>query len=230
MDKKNKFALKSFFKDEGLKPYNFDIIWNQMRKKIEPYQKEIKKNIKKMGDSDDIRKMPNFSLKNIYDEYQQIWKEHQTVKTIKTRQLKQYFFILFPNPNEGLPIGLYDNPKQFNDFLSALILKNKQSYLKKLVSDLLFHYPKDKPLLFERLKNIYNKLDKQKNSNQALLKAKEEFELIEENASRLIAQNILDIKKDLFSEILSQNLVERKTSHLKWNWTKLSLKNFVLVV
>ena len=203
MYKQNRLFLKSFFKNERLKVYNFHNIWEQLSQKIRPYQKEIERNVKKIGYFD-LGNVPSINLRDIYNEYQNIWKKYRTVKEINPKQLKKYFLILFSNPNEGVPSGLYDNPDQFNDFLEALIKKNKQSYLKRFISDLLYYYPEDKDVLFKSLKKLYNNLDKQKRSNKLLLEANTQFQLTEEKGPLIIAQNILDIKKNLSTEVLSR--------------------------
>ena len=198
-----KFFLKDFFKYRDSRRKSFDVLWNNTGKKVEQYEKEIQKNIKKMGDVEAV----NFSipgLKDIYNEYQNIWKKYRTVKESNPKQLKKYFLILFSNPKEGVLNGLYDNPEQFDDFLEALIKKNKQRYLKILISILLEHYPKEKHLLFERLRKLYNSLDKQKRGNKLLIEANTKFQLIEKEGPLIIAQNIMDIKKNLSNEVLSK--------------------------
>ena len=209
MYKQNNFFLKSFFKNEELKEKDFDDIWNQLSKKIQPYQKEIEKNIKKIG-SFDIEDLSSINLKDIYSEYQSIWKQYRTVEGVNLKKLKEFFFILFSNLNEGVLSGIYDNPEQFDDFLKALIKKNNQIYLRRLFSDLLYYYPEDNHLLFKRLKKLYNNIDKKKKSNRLLIEANTEFKITEEQGPLIIAQNILDIKKNLSSEVLPKIWLKEK--------------------
>ena len=62
----NKFFLKPFFKNEGLKEINFNIIWNQnILKRIKGYQDEIERNIQKIGEVE-ASPSQNFNLKDIY--------------------------------------------------------------------------------------------------------------------------------------------------------------------
>ena len=152
MYEKNKFLLQQFFKSDELKIHNFNNMWVQLSKKIKPYQKEIEKNLKRIGYFELIESSI-FDLKDIYTKYQTLWKTSRTVQGISLQQLKKYSLILFSNPNEGVLNGLYDNPEQFDDFLEALIKKNSQTYLRKLFSDLLYYYPENRHLLFKRLKN-----------------------------------------------------------------------------
>ena len=88
-----------------------------------------------------------------------IWKRHKTVKEMSNKELRGLLLILFPNPNEGVEQGLYDNLEQFDDFLNTLTQKNKQLYLKKLILELLYHYPENENILFNRLNKIYQKFE-----------------------------------------------------------------------
>lgn len=200
---KNKLFLKEFCADEVRRKNNLDLIWDRIFKKIQPYQNEIEKNIKKMGHFE-MEDLPDLNLKDIYNEYQNIWETHKTLKGIKTRELKKYFSILFSNPNEGVPKGLYDRAEQFDDFLRVIIQRNKQSYLKRLISDLLYYYPKDRGLLFKRLKEVHDCLDKNKGSNISLLKANMQFRLTQKDAPSLIAKAILNTNRELSSGVLSE--------------------------
>lgn len=199
----NKFFLKEFCKNEIKRKNNLDLIWDRAFKKIEPYQNQIEENIKKIGHFE-IENLSDLNLTDIYNEYQEIWKTHKTLQEVKTRELKKYFSILFSNPHEGVPKGLYDNPEQFNDFLKVIIQRDKQSYLKRLISDLLYYYPKDQKLLFKRLKEIHDYLDKKKGSNISLLKANMQFRLIQKDAPSLIAKAILNTDRELSPGILSE--------------------------
>ena len=214
MSSENNFFLKSFFKDEGLKETRFDIIWDKLSLKTQVFQKKIEKNIKKMGDFE-LKNSSPLTPKEIYKEYQNLWNTKGTLEGIRSKKLKNYFQILFANPNEGVAKGLYDNTEQFDDFFNTLIKKNKQNFLKRLFEDLLYHYPikllfvdlfshypTDK-LFFTRLKKVYNNLDKQKRSHQALIQANVEFCFTEKDSPKIIAKNILDIQQDL-SFVLSK--------------------------
>ena len=198
MSSENKFFLKSFFKDEGLKEIRFDIIWDKLSLKTQVFQKKIEKNIKKMGDFE-LKNLYPLTPKEIYKEYQNLWNTKRTLESVSSKKLKSYFQILFANSKEEVPEGLYDNTEQFDDFLNTLIKKNKQN---RLFAELLCHYPTDK-LFFTRLKKVYNNLDKQKRSHQALIQANVEFCFTEKDSPKIIAKNILDIQQDL-SFVLSK--------------------------
>lgn len=213
MYSENKFFLKSFIKNEGLKENNFNGIWNKLSVKTQAYQKEIERNIKKIGDFE-AKDPTAFNLKDIYKEHQNLWNIKGTLEGVDSKKLRNYLQILFANPNEGIPAGLYDNTEQFDDFLEALIKQNKQTLLKRLFAELLYHYPTDN-LFFKRLEKIYKNLDKQKRSNQALIQANTEFRFTEENSPLIIAQNILDIQKNLSFEVLSK--IWLKERHLTSN-------------
>ena len=94
-----------------------------------------------------------------------------------------------------------------------MIKKNKQNDLRKLISRLLFYYPKDESFLFERLKKIYQHLNKQKRSHLAFFEANKRFKLIEKEGPLIIAQNILDTEKDISVEVLPQ--IWLKENHLQ---------------
>ena len=211
MSKADKFHLKSFFESEGLKPKAFDNIYNQFSqaaKKIKSHQDQMEKNIQKLGYFE-LNKTSSMNLKDIYNEYQTHWKVEGTVKNLPSKSLRKYFQILFANPNEGIPKGLYDDSEQFEDFLEALIKQNRQSYLKRLISDLLYYYPNNKKFFFQHLNRIYGCLDRKRKSNQALFKANKEFLIIKEKGPEIIVQHILNSKKNL-SETLSRIWLREK--------------------
>ena len=159
----------------------------------------MQKNIQKIGSFEEAKMLNPKSLKEIYNESEIYWKEHKTFKKMSQKQLKNLLHILFPSPNDGVEKGLYENPEQFGDFLNTLTQKNKPSLLKKLISELIYYYPKDdRFLLFCRLKKIYNALDKNKKSNKLLVQANEKFKLIEEEGPEIIAKELLNTNKVLF--------------------------------
>ena len=211
MYEKNKFLLQRFFKSAELKTDNFNNMWLQLQKTIRPYQKDVEENLKRIGDFE-FGDSSMLNLKDIYTEYQTLWETSRTIQGISVQQLKKYLLILFSNPNGGVLNGLYDNPEQFDDFLEFLIKKNSQACLRKLFSELLYYYPKDKNLLFKRLKKLYNSLDKQKRGNQLLVEANTRFQLVEEKGPLIIAQNILDTRKDFSLEVLPR--IWLKEEHL----------------
>ncbi len=195
-----KFYLKSFFTNRRLKSINLliDNNWTKTSIKIQNCKQKINKNIKRIGRSDATNLLINKNIKDIYKECQKYWTEHKTFKNKPSRQLREIFLILFPNPNEGVNKGIYDQPDQFNNFLDVLIQQNKQSYLRRLISELLYHYPQNK-LLFHQLNKIYNHLDKNKKSNQCFIESNRCFHLTEKKGPAIIASNILDTNKNLDS-------------------------------
>ena len=201
MSSENNFFFKSFFKDEGLKENYFKVIWDKLSRKIQVFQKKIEENIKRIGDFE-LKNLSSLTLKDIYKEYQNLWNTKGTLEGVSLKKIKNYFQILFANPNEGVPKGLYGNTEQFDDFLNTLIKQNKQNLLKRLFSELLCHYPEDK-LFFKRLKKVYDSLDKQKRSHQALIQANRKFCFTEKDSPKIIAENILDTQKDI-SFVLSE--------------------------
>ena len=206
-----KFHLKSFFKEQTSKSKSL-IIENTWIK-INPILENCQKAIKKIGQGKSIEIKPPKSLKEIYDECQNHWAEHKNFKDMPFRQLKNLFFILFANPNEGVEKGIYDSNDQFEDFLNILIQKDRQLYLRRLISELLFYYPKDS-FLFDRLAKIYLFLDQNRRSHQPLILANQKFDLIKENGPAIMAQNILDTNKDLDSTL---NALWLKEKHLSSN-------------
>ena len=193
----SKFFLKGFFKTHNSKGKSIEFLLDSLGKKIEQYEEEIKDNIKKIGEFENTKFLNPQSQKEIYNKYQIYWKKHKTVKEMPSKNLKNLLLILFPNPNEGVERGLYDRPDQFNDFLNTLFQKNKQLYLKKLISELLYHYPENKSILFDRLNKIYRVLDKKKSSNKPLFVANNRFHLLEKSGPCIIAKNILDVENSL---------------------------------
>ena len=196
-----KFHLKSFFKDQTSKSKALLIKnnWIKISPIIENYQETIEKALKKIGQGESEIKPPK-NLKEIYRECQNHWTEHKNFKDMSFKQLRNLFFILFANPNEGVENGIYDSNNQFEDLLNILIQKDKQLYLRRLISELLFYYPKD-TFLFDRLAKIYLSLDQNKRSHQPLILANQKFALTEAKGPVIIAQNILDTNKDLDSTL-----------------------------
>ena len=225
----DKSFLKNFFKNtEKSIEKSVSIPWHDLSKKTEKHERNIRKSIEKLGDTSHSPPLLRNS-KNIYNEYQEFWKKNKTIRGIlKSRlfppfrdkqiplnriKIKELFLILFSNPNEGVEKGLYDSPDQFDDFLENIIKNNKQSYLKQLISELLFHYPEDRKLLFERLNKIYENLDKNKNSNKFFFEATKKFHLIEESGPHIIAENILDLGKNLNDLLFELWIRERHLSN-----------------
>ena len=222
MNSENKFFFKSFFKDEGLKENIFKVTGDKFSKKIQDYQKEIEENIKRIGDFE-LKIHSSLNSEDIYKEYQNLWNTKRTLEGVSSKKLKKYFQILFANPNEGVPKGLYDDTKKFDDFLNTLIKQNKQALLRRLFAELLYHYPiKQKQLfiklfyrypvdklLFKRLKKIYSSLDQQKRGHQALIQANAKFRFTEKDSPKIIAENILDTQQELFSVLSKLWLKER---------------------
>ena len=214
----NKFFLKDFFKTHRPEEKYIEASWGNLRKKTKPYEKNIQENIKKIGGYENInflnlQKKP----KEIYNKYQNYWKRHKTVKQMRSGDLKNLFLILFPNPREGVEYGLYENPPQFDDFLSALLQKRKPLYLRKLISELLYHYPEPKNhepenILFDRLNKIYKNLDREKSSNRSLFTANRCFYILERHGPSEIAKNILNIETPL-DELLPKLWLKEKHLH-----------------
>ena len=205
----NKYHAQEWFKNNlPIKIPNQK--WQLAEIKIAKSIEEIKKNIQKIGSIEDARELHSKSLIEIYNESYTYWAEHKTFKKMPHKKLKSLLQILFPSPNNGVEKGLYDNPEQFDDFLNTLIQKNKQSLLKKLISELLCYYPKkNRILLFDRLNKAYNALDKHKNSNKLLVQANERFKLLEAEGPELIAKEILNTNKNL-SDILQAIYIKEK--------------------
>ncbi len=205
----SKFFLKDFFKNYHFKKKFDGISWNTMEKNVKKYKEQIMKNIKKMGGFADLQPLDPQTQEEIYNDYCRYWKKYKTVKKMSDRELRNLFHILFSNPNEKVTKGLYDIPDQFNDFLNTLIQKNKQRYLKKLISELLYHYPEDENILFDRLNKMYGNLDEKKTSNKLLFEANNRFRLLEKSGPLTIAKNILDIKNDLNTLLSDLWITER---------------------
>ncbi len=203
-----KYFLKDFFK-ENLKANFFDIKWEKKQKSIEKSQNQLKRNIKNLGDFEDIAPSKLKSLKKIYNESQEYWRRHKTFKGMSQRQLRELLFILFSNPNDGVKQGVYENPEQFDDFLNILIQKNKQSVLKKLILELLYYYPKERNLLFQRLDKVYSALEKNKKRNQLLITANKKFKLIEKSGPKVIAWQILNSGKNI-EELLPEVWIKER--------------------
>ena len=193
----NKFFLKDFFKTYSSKENSIEVSWDDLGKKIKPHQEEIKENIRKIGGFENINSLNSQTKKDIYNQYQVHWRQHKTVKEMASKDLKNLLHILFPDPNEGVEKGLYHNPDQFNDFLNTLSQKNKQFYLTKIISELLYHYPEPTNILFDRLSKVYGTLDRKKQSNKTLIRANNRFHLIEKSGPSNIAKNILNIEHNL---------------------------------
>ena len=207
----NNLFFKNFVKKElRQKVSHIDNIWIKTSEKIQSSKQEIDKNIKRIGKSDITNLLTNRNIEDIYKEYQKYWNQYKTFKNIPRKQLREGFLILFPNSNKGIDKGLYDCPHQFDDFLTQC--KNKQSYLRRLISELLYYYPKNKLLLFTQLNKIYNHLDKNKKSNHLFIQANRHFYLIEEKGPSIIAKNILDTSKDLDSILKDIWIKERHLS------------------
>ena len=192
----SKFFLKEFFKNHRSEVKSIEVLYDGLGKKLEPHNNQMKKALKRIGESDIINFNPK-SEKEIYDEYQIYWERHKTVKEMPNRELKNLLSILFPNPINGVKKGLYDIPDRFDDFLNTLLHKNKQLYLRKLLSELLYHYPNNNKILFERLHKIYKFLDSEKRSHKPLFEANNRFHLIEKSGPSIIAKNILDLENSL---------------------------------
>ena len=182
--------------------------WQESKEKIAKSIQEMQKNTQKIGFFEDTKALDPKSLKEIYDKSNAYWAEHKTFRKMPQKQLKNLLQILFPSPNNGVKKGLYENPDQFDDLLNTLIQKNKQFLLKKLMSELLYYYPKSS-LLFNRLKKTYNSLDKTKPRNKFLIQANEKFKLIEAEGPELIAKEILDLNKNL-SDVLQAVYIKNK--------------------
>ena len=192
----NKYFLTDFFKNYKSKRKSVEIVWNNKGQKFKQDKEEIKENIKKIGEFDNQIQNPQ-DLKDIYSKYQIYWRKHKTVKKMSNKELGGLLLILFSNSKEGVEKGLYESPDQFNDFLNTLIQKNKQLYLKRLISELLYYYPENNQILFDRLNKIYKSLDRKKISNKLLFEANNHFQLLKKSGPHNIAKNILDIKNDL---------------------------------
>ena len=201
---KNKLFIQDLFKSYKSIGSSVDVEWKHLPEKIKPFKDQIKKYNRRIGSFDIINSnnTPQ-NLESIYRDYQEYWNEHKTIKELSFKKIKELIYILFPNPNEGIKKGLYDNHEQFHDYLDILIKKNKPSYLKRLISELLYHYPKNEDLLFKRLDKIYSHLDKNKTSNQPLFKANKKFKLIEKIGPSLIAD---DIFKNTNLDVVLQNI------------------------
>ncbi len=197
----SKFFLKDFLKSE-IKRKNSNSVWDNLSEKIAPYKNEIERHIAKLSHCE-LKERPTLSVKDIYDGYQKIWNEHQTIRGVSSRELKDYFFILFSNPQEGVSTGLYDGPEQFDDFLNVIVEKGRQSYLKRLISELFYNYPKDEEF-FGRLEKVFTHLDRKRRSHQSLFKAHIQFRLIGKEGPSHIARAILDPQKELSSDVLSK--------------------------
>ena len=206
-----KFFLKDFFKNYNSKEKSIEILWNNTEKKVKQHKEEIKENIKKIGELDNLIWNPQ-NLKDIYSKYQVYWKKHKTVKKMSNKELRGLLLILFPNSNEGVEKGLYESPDQFDGFLDTLTQKNKQLHLKKLISELLYHYPENENILFNRLNKIYQNLNRKKPSHKPLFEANKRFHLLEKSGPHTIAKNILDIQNDL-NTLLSELWIKERHLH-----------------
>ncbi len=205
-----KYFLQDFFK-ENFKAKLFDRKWEKYQKSIEKYQNQIKRNIKRLGNLEDMKSPDSQSLKIIYEESQKYWKQHKTFKGMSSRKLRELFFILFPNPNDGVRQGIYESPEQFDDFLN--IQKNKQSALRRLMSVLLHFYPEESSLLFKRLDKVYRALEKNKKRNALLITANKKFKLIEKSGPEIIARQILNPNKNMDDLLQEIWIKERDLSH-----------------
>ena len=192
----SEFFLQDFFKKKSLKNKSIDTLWNNFEKEGKKHELQINKNIQKIGEVENWNNESQ-NLKDIYNNYQDYFKRHRTVKNKTNKELRDLFLILFSNPNEGVIRGLYKNKEQFDDFLNILIHKNNQRNLRNLISELLYYYPEKDEILFDRLNKIYSKLDSKRNSNKLLFEANKKFHLLKKSGPDKIAQNILDISIDL---------------------------------
>ena len=202
------YHLKSFFKRNHylnslnrvqINSLRIGDYWAKMSMQIQRDKKEIQKHLEKINKINHSNNSKFFELKDIkdiYNEYQEHFKLYRTVKNIK--KLRPLLRILFPNNKEGIRKGLYNNQDQFEDFLNTLIERNKQSLLRNLISELLYHYPKDQEgLLFKCLREIYCHLDQNKKSHQVFIEANKRFQLINEEGPSKIAKEVMDTNKNL---------------------------------
>ena len=208
----NNFYLQEWFKTNFPVKMS-DMKWHNRQKNMQKYSEQIKKNIKKLGDFEDVKLPDSKSLEKIYNESQKHWEQHKTFKGIPQKKLRELIFILFPNPIDGVKQGVYDNPEQFDDFLNILIKKNKQSVLRRLISELLYYYPEEKDLLFKRLEKLYSALEKNKKRNNLLITANKRFKIIEESGPKIIAQQILSKDKNIKDLLPKLWLKERHLSY-----------------
>ena len=214
------YHLESFFKRNhylnSLKQVNVYATgnsWVKVQERLQEDKEKIKDSIEKIGCCNKLYLITVEDIRDIYNQYQKHIESYKTVKNIKSRKLRQLLRILFPNTKEGVDKGLYDSQDQFEDFVDTLIERNKQSLLKGVISELLYHYPKDQTnLLFERLHYIYCHLDQDKKSHQVFIKANKQFELINKEGPSKIAQNIMDTSKNLDSILKSLWIGERQLS------------------
>ncbi len=217
IDRSETYHLKSFFKrNYNLNSLNscIDNLWAKLSSPLKKSRKEIEGNIKSMDRVGCFNESNNFEVKNlreIYNEYLKHFRLYGTIKNI--RKLRPLLRILFPNNKEGIRKGLYNNQDQFEDFLDTLIIKNKQLLLKHLISELLYHYPKDQTdLLFKRLRKIYCHLDQNKKSHQVFIEANRQFQLIDGEGPSKIAKEVMDTNKNLDLTLRSLWIGERHLS------------------
>lgn len=203
-----KYWLKDFF-HKSLKPtpqqdFHKEQLSQVLKEVRHKCEKAIKLNIEKMGGQGVDRDLSPEDLKTIYETSQAYWSKHKTFQKMPFKQLKNLQYILFASPNEGVLSGIYDNSYQFNDLKHTLVKKNKQSFLKYLISELLYEYPADKSVLFERLKGIFHSLSREKASNYSLMEANKHFNILKEKGPECVARAVLNTNQNL--EDILQNL------------------------
>ena len=209
----NKFYLKNWFKNNTSTNYAYNqVALDSLSKKVNNSIITIQKNGKKIGCMGD-KLYKSKSSEDIYNECCTYWNQHKTFKGLESKKLKDLLSILFANPNEGVPYGLYDKKEQFNNYINTLIDKNKQLLLKRVISELLYSYPKTSPDLFNRLSLIYNALDKNKRSNQILHQANKTFKILEKEGSFIIAKEILNLNNNIDDLLQGLWIKERHLSN-----------------
>ena len=201
-----KYWLKDFFhNNKYLKNFPDQELQNKrLQNRARECEKEMRANIKRMGGSGNEKLFPPEELKTIYKTSQAYWLQHKTYQNMPLKQLKNLRYILFANPNEGVESGIYNNPHQFNDLKNTVVKKNMRSFLKHLISDLLYEYPKDKNVLFKRLQEAAHSLCENKISNRSMMEANKHFNILKETGPECVARAVLNTDHNL--EDILQNL------------------------